>query len=85
MTSTKTTIPFTGTAEQKAALDKVIADHKGLPGALMPVMQQAQEIYGYLPIEVQTMIAAFPPSTPGSTWSPRASIRSGSAWAPPAT
>ena len=57
MTSTKTTIPFTGTAEQKAALDKVIADHKGLPGALMPVMQQAQEIYGYLPIEVQTMIA----------------------------
>ena len=52
MTSTKTTIPFTGTAEQKAA-----ADHKGKPGALMPVMQQAQDIYGYLPIEVQTMIA----------------------------
>jgi len=57
MTSTKTTIPFTGTAEQKAALEKVIADQKGKPGALMPVMQQAQEIYGYLPIEVQTMIA----------------------------
>ena len=57
MTSTKTTIPFTGTAEQKAALEKVIADHKGKPGALMPVMQQAQDIYGYLPIEVQTMIA----------------------------
>lgn len=57
MTSTKTTIPFTGTAAQKAALEKVIADHKGKPGALMPVMQQAQDIYGYLPIEVQTMIA----------------------------
>ena len=57
MTSTKTTIPFNGTAEQKAALEKVIADHKGKPGALMPVMQQAQDIYGYLPIEVQTMIA----------------------------
>ena len=40
MTSTKTTIPFTGTAEQKAALEKVIADHKGKPGALMPVMRR---------------------------------------------
>ena len=57
MTSTKTMIPFTGTAEQKAELEKVIADHKGKPGALMPVMQKAQDIYGYLPIEVQTMIA----------------------------
>ena len=57
MTSTKTTIPFTGTAEQEAALKKVIEDHKGKPGALMPVMQKAQDIYGYLPIEVQTMIA----------------------------
>ena len=57
MTSTKTTIPFTGTAEQKAELEKVIADHKGKEGALMPVMQKAQDIYGYLPIEVQTMIA----------------------------
>ena len=28
-----------------------------MPGALMPVLQQAQEIYGYLPIEVQRMIA----------------------------
>ena len=43
MTSTKTTIPFTGTAEQKAALEKVIADQKGKPGALMPIMQKAQD------------------------------------------
>lgn len=57
MTSQKTTIPFKGTPEQKAKLQEVIAEHKGQPGALMPVMQQAQEIYGYLPIEVQTMIA----------------------------
>ena len=27
------------------------------PGALMPVMQQAQDIYGYLPIEVQKIIS----------------------------
>ena len=26
-------------------------------GALIPVLHEAQEIYGYLPIEVQTMIA----------------------------
>lgn len=36
---------------------KVIEDHRGQQGALMPIMQQAQEIYGYLPIEVQEMIA----------------------------
>lgn len=48
---------FCGTPEQEAALKAVIAQHKGQPGALMPVMQEAQEIYGYLPIEVQKMIA----------------------------
>lgn len=57
MATKKQTVPFNGTAEQKAALDKVIADYKGTPGALMPVMQKAQDIYGYLPIEVQEMIA----------------------------
>ena len=36
---------------------QVIADHKEQPGALMPVLQQAQEIYGYLPYEVQKMIS----------------------------
>lgn len=51
------TIPFTGTAEQKEALLKVIADKKDDKGALMPVLQKAQEIYGYLPVEVQTIIA----------------------------
>ena len=42
---------------QEAALKKVIAELKDTKGALMPIMQQAQEIYGYLPIEVQTMIS----------------------------
>ncbi len=51
------TLPFAGTKEQEEQLQAVIAKHQGIPGALMPVMQQAQEIYGYLPIEVQTMIA----------------------------
>ncbi len=49
--------PFTGTPEQEAKLQAVIAECKGDKSMLMHVMQQAQEIYGYLPIEVQTMIA----------------------------
>ncbi|MDD5924538.1 MAG: NAD(P)H-dependent oxidoreductase subunit E [Clostridia bacterium] len=50
-------IPFSGTPEQEAKLKEVISNHKDDPGAVMPVLQQAQDIYGYLPIEVQTMIA----------------------------
>ncbi len=50
-------IPFKGTVEQEAELKKLIAEHKGQAGALIPVLHGAQEIYGYLPIEVQTMIA----------------------------
>lgn len=52
-----TTVPFKDTQQQKAKLDEVIAKYKGTPGALMPVMQEAQEIYGYLPAEVQNYIA----------------------------
>ena len=51
------TIPFSGTPEQEAKLKDAIARHKEDPGAVMPVLQEAQEIYGYLPIEVQTMVA----------------------------
>ncbi len=50
-------VPFKGTKEQQQQLMAYIADNKELEGALMPVLQKAQEIYGYLPIEVQTMIA----------------------------
>ena len=53
----KCAVPFAGTAEQEAQLKAVIAEHADDRGALMPVLQKAQEIYGYLPIEVQTMIA----------------------------
>lgn len=53
----KCAVPFAGTAEQETALKSVIAELKEQPGALMPVLQKAQEIYGYLPIEVQTMVA----------------------------
>lgn len=53
----KVTVPFNGTPEQEAELRKVIADNKDEKGALMPVLQKAQDIYGYLPIEVQKIIA----------------------------
>lgn len=52
-----TTVAFNGTKEQEVMLDAVIAEHKGEQGALMPVLQKAQGIYGYLPIEVQEHIA----------------------------
>ena len=52
-----TTVTFSGTEEQKARLLEVIEKYKDMQGNLLPVLQGAQEIYGYLPIEVQTMIA----------------------------
>ena len=50
-------LPFNGTPEQAAKLQSVIEECKNDKSQLMHVMQQAQEIYGYLPIEVQAMIA----------------------------
>ena len=49
-----TTVEFKGTPEQE---QKLIAEFKGTKGATMPVLQGAQEIYGYLPIEVIRKIA----------------------------
>ncbi len=51
------TVPFQGTPEQEAALKAVIDELKEVPGSLMAIMQRAQGIYGYLPIEVQCMIS----------------------------
>ena len=50
-------IPFRGTPEQEAELKAVIAESKHDKHLLMTVMQKAQDIYGYLPYEVQVMIA----------------------------
>ena len=52
-----TTVDFRGTAEQEAKLLEVIAKYDGVQGKLMPILQEAQEIYGYLPVEVQKIIA----------------------------
>ena len=52
-----TTVEFHGTKEQEEKLLAVIAEHKGVKGSMMPILQQAQDIYGYLPVEVQRIIA----------------------------
>ena len=52
-----TTVEFHGTKEQEEKLIAVINAHKDIKGSMMPILQQAQEIYGYLPIEVQKIIA----------------------------
>ncbi len=38
-------------------LDKIIAKYKDIRGALIPVLHEAQELYGYLPLSVQKKIA----------------------------
>lgn len=48
---------FEGTKKQMDELKKCISAHRGEAGALMPVLHEAQNIYGYLPAEVQTVIA----------------------------
>lgn len=54
---TANTIPFNGTAEQETELLKVIKEKKTEKGSLMGILQKAQDIYGYLPIEVQVIIS----------------------------
>ena len=49
MLSKKSAVPFRGTKEQEEELLKVIEELKDEKGALMPIMQRAQDIYGYLP------------------------------------
>jgi len=45
-------------AKEKAnKLSGIIAKYKDTPGALIPVLHEAQEVYGYLPLEVQLEIS----------------------------
>ena len=54
--SETTTAAFVSTKEQDAKLEQVIAKYKNTDGALIPVLHEAQDIYGYLPLEVQKKI-----------------------------
>ncbi|MBR5308281.1 MAG: NAD(P)H-dependent oxidoreductase subunit E [Clostridia bacterium] len=57
MKKRQTTVTFKGTKEQEEKLLAVIEKYKGVAGFMMPILQEAQGIYGYLPIEVQKIIA----------------------------
>ena len=57
MPNLKTKVPFKGTKEQEAELRAVIDKNRDDPGFVMPILQQAQEIYGYLPEEVLHIIS----------------------------
>ena len=46
----------TDNVKEQKLLD-VIEKHKNTQGALIPILHEAQEIYGYLPIEVQKKVA----------------------------
>ncbi|MDR3264352.1 MAG: NAD(P)H-dependent oxidoreductase subunit E [Clostridiales bacterium] len=52
-----TKAPFKGTESQERELRAALVEIKKRKGAVMPALQKAQEIYGYLPIEVQTILA----------------------------
>lgn len=55
--SNTNSVLFRGTKQQEEQLNEAIAQMRDQKGSLMPIMQRAQEIYGYLPEEVQKMIA----------------------------
>ncbi len=43
--------------ERAQKLQEIIEKYKGTRGALIPVLHEAQQVYGYLPIEVQKTIS----------------------------
>ncbi|MBB6215817.1 NADH-quinone oxidoreductase subunit E [Anaerosolibacter carboniphilus] len=45
------------TQENFAKLDTVIAKHKGQKGALMPILHEAQKIFGCVPLEIQKKVS----------------------------
>jgi len=57
MAMKKCATPFAGTAAQQDLLVRYIHENKGESGALMRILQEGQNIYGYLPYEVQALIA----------------------------
>ena len=45
------------TSEQLAQVDEIISSYKGKPGALIPVLEQVQDVCGYLPMAIQLRVA----------------------------
>lgn len=71
-------------------LTEWIAEHREEPGVALPALQKAQEIYGFLPVEVQRIVAGELDKPLSEIYGiatfspPRAAITSVSAWALPA-
>ena len=57
MPNLKTKVSFKGTKEQEKELVDFIRAHSQDKGSMMPILQKAQEMYGYIPEEVQIIIA----------------------------
>lgn len=57
MITKEKTVPFFGTKEQEDELKNAIYELRGEKGSLIPILQKAQDIYGYLPVEVQTIVS----------------------------
>lgn len=45
------------TADQLEKVDEIIGKYKSKPGALIPVLEQVQEVCGYLPMALQYRVA----------------------------
>ena len=45
------------TPQQETKLREIITEYKDVPGALLPVLEKAQEACGYLPMEALEIIA----------------------------
>jgi NADP-reducing hydrogenase subunit HndA len=46
-----------GVDEKEQKLQEIIAKYKNVRGALIPVLHEAQEVYGYLPMYVQKKVS----------------------------
>lgn len=44
-------------AEELAQVEQIIEQHKSKPGALIPVLEQVQDVLGYLPMTTQMQVA----------------------------
>jgi len=44
-------------SEKMDRLKEIIHKYEGVPGALIPILNEAQDLFGYLPMEVQELIS----------------------------
>jgi NADH-quinone oxidoreductase subunit E len=51
------TAPDNATSFDLGPLDKILGEFKGQKGAVIPILQRAQEAYGYLPREILKVIS----------------------------